>query len=49
MGGSTSPGGLKEHATRLTPLFEHDDDDDDDDIGGNSVNSLHPGNNTIRR
>jgi len=31
MGGPTSPGGLKEQATRLTPLFEHDDDDDDDD------------------
>ena len=22
---------IKEQATRLTPLFEHDDDDDDDD------------------
>jgi len=27
MGGPTSPGGLKEQATRLTPLFKHDDDD----------------------
>jgi hypothetical protein len=23
---------IKEQATRLTPLFEHDDDDDDDGI-----------------
>jgi len=30
MGGPTSPGGLKEQATRLSPLFKHDDDDDDD-------------------
>jgi hypothetical protein len=22
---------IKEQATRLTPLYEHDDDDDDDD------------------
>ena len=29
MGGPTSPGGLKEQATCLTPLFEHDDDDDE--------------------
>jgi hypothetical protein len=26
---------IKEQATRLTPLFEHDDDDDDDDDDDN--------------